>query len=350
MTEVIEQKPIGIPIGIDGSFSNTEFKDGVLQIKESSLDPLEYYPMGLWTSKITDIGDNFKEYGKIIVTSTNKNGSRVEISTRSSADGISFSIWQRTTEDGSILSPKNKFIQVRLALYAGATISNIDIANDEYTENNEFVENAVYQEGSYITPTLTSKTSSPLGFSFSSSSINASYDSWHAFDKNNATYYCSVAGEKNGFLGFYFNKENKISKYKLTSSSGSAQISYMPKSWILQGSNDTTDGINGTWDDLDTRTNQIWSAVNTTKEFEFLTKKQYHAYRVKWSENNGNVSYTGMGELDFYESGITSLSLKRAYDFDMILDSTWSDTGSLHRKPVTRNEWLKIDKLKVVKK
>lgn len=44
------------------------------------------------------------------------------------------------------------------------------------------------------------------------------------------------------------------------------------------------------------------------------------------------------------------LKLKRNYQYDMTLDSTWSDTGSLHRKKINRNEWVRIDRLNVIEK
>ncbi len=44
------------------------------------------------------------------------------------------------------------------------------------------------------------------------------------------------------------------------------------------------------------------------------------------------------------------LRLKRDYSFDMTMDSTWTDEGSLHKKVISRNEWIKIDKLNVVSK
>lgn len=351
MAEVIEQKPIGIPIGIDGSFSNTEFKDGVLQIKESSLDPLEYHPMGLWTSKITDIGDNFKEYGKIIVTSNNKNGSRVEISTRSSADGVSFSVWQRTADDGSIISPKNKFIQVRLALYSGTTISNIGIANDEYTENNQFIESVIYQNGQYITPTLTSNTSSPLGFAFSTVNTSGNtYDAWKAFDKANTSHYQTAVNQHStGAVGFIFNSNTfSISKYLVRSVSVLASLNITVSSWFLEGSVDTTNGTDGIWEELDSQANQTWTGINQDKVFTISKTKEYKAFRLRWIANSGNSSYTGIGELDFFMPALENIQLKRDYGFDMIQDSTWADTGSLHRHKITRNEWLKIDKLKVV--
>lgn len=42
------------------------------------------------------------------------------------------------------------------------------------------------------------------------------------------------------------------------------------------------------------------------------------------------------------------LRLKRDYEFDMSVDTTWNDEGSLHRKPVKKSEWQKINSIGVV--
>lgn len=44
------------------------------------------------------------------------------------------------------------------------------------------------------------------------------------------------------------------------------------------------------------------------------------------------------------------LRLKREYEFDMELDESWNDEGSLHRKLINKDEWLRIDGLNIVNK
>lgn len=55
-------------------------------------------------------------------------------------------------------------------------------------------------------------------------------------------------------------------------------------------------------------------------------------------------------EINEFVEASNSLRLKRDYQHDMTLDSKWTDIGSLHRKKVTRDEWVRIDRLEVVKK
>ncbi|WP_107838620.1 hypothetical protein [Metasolibacillus meyeri] len=44
------------------------------------------------------------------------------------------------------------------------------------------------------------------------------------------------------------------------------------------------------------------------------------------------------------------LRLKRNYQHDMPIDSTWVDAGSLYKKKIIRDEWVRIDRLQVVSK
>lgn len=44
------------------------------------------------------------------------------------------------------------------------------------------------------------------------------------------------------------------------------------------------------------------------------------------------------------------LRLKREHEFDMTLDTSWVNEGSLHRKLITRDEWVRIDRLNFLKK
>lgn len=42
-----------------------------------------------------------------------------------------------------------------------------------------------------------------------------------------------------------------------------------------------------------------------------------------------------------------NIKLKRDYQYNMVLDSSWADVGSLHRKKITRSEWVRIDRFEV---
>ncbi|MGE8038016.1 hypothetical protein [Lysinibacillus sp. NPDC093692] len=347
-----EKKEIGLSIGVSGTHDKTKInKDtGFLELVDIDVDgdgrPI-YVEQGSWTSDVIDLGDIFQDFEKVFSDSTVNGASSFTVLTRVSSNNYDWSDWVAIAEDGTIQSETKQYIQMRIDLLAGFVSDVFLIAKSDFNIN-EFLEENEVKAGSYIVPKLTSNTSSTEGFPFSSGFFSASYSNWHAFDKSTATYFCTIAGQTSGSLGFNFNSKKRITKYKLTSPSASGQINYMPKNWALQGSNDTTDGVNGNWKDLDKQTNQIWTTVSTEKVYVLSNKTKYHAYRIKWSENNGNVTYSGIGELDFYEDGTTSLKLKRDYSYDMKMDIKWSDEGSLHRMKITRNQWQRIDRIEVL--
>ncbi|UPW81589.1 hypothetical protein [Lysinibacillus sp. Ag94] len=351
----LERKEIGLSIGVSGTHNNTEINKstGFLQLMQVDVDgqgnPI-YSEQGSWTSDVIDLGDKFKYFEKVFTTNTIKGASSFTVLTRVSDNSNDWSDWVAIAEDGAIQSETKQYIQVRIDLFAGFITDEFIIAKSDF-ESNGYIKEKEAKAGSYIVPKLTSNTSSSEGFAFAETELNASYLAWKAFDKADTSEgYVTKIGVKTGFLGFCFKDKKRIIKYKLRSGSGSSYVNSMPKSWVFQGSNNTTDGINGTWIDLDKQTNQVWSTTITDKIYEISNKNEYLAYRLKFSENNGNTSYTGIAEMDFYVNGTTSLSLKREYQYDMSLDKNWSESGSLHRKKITRDDWVKIDKLNVVNK
>lgn len=42
-----------------------------------------------------------------------------------------------------------------------------------------------------------------------------------------------------------------------------------------------------------------------------------------------------------------NIKLKRDYQYNMALDLSWADVGSLHRQKITHDEWVRIDRLEV---
>lgn len=344
---VIENKKIGIDITTDGTFNNTKLVNGKITLAERSFNPIMYFKEGTWTSKVIDIGDNFASYEKIVATIVNNGDSRVEFYTRTSSDGVVFEQWTKTSQDSSILSKKNRYIQLRMNLYAGDVEEVVEITALSLS-NNEFVESVVYKTGVNIVPVLTSNTSSPLGTAFAETSFSTSYLPWRAFGNLTANEsYATANGRRDGKIGFAFkDTPQPIKSYSVKSMGALTYIKGMPKDWVFQGSNDTTTGLDGTWTDLDTRTNQSWDAIYQRKVYQLEKTVQFKAYRIFFSTNN-DYGYTGIGALEFITEEKNNILLKRDYNYDMVQDSTWTDTGDLHRKTITRSEWLKIDRLDV---
>ena len=62
------------------------------------------------------------------------------------------------------------------------------------------------------------------------------------------------------------------------------------------------------------------------------------------------ISNTDFEKNEFVEADNTGIKLKRDYKYDMSLDTAWTEEGSLHRKLITRDEWVRIDKMNVLQK
>lgn len=349
----LEHKEIGLPIGVSGTHNNTEIDSatGYLRLVQVDTDgqgnPV-YAEEGTWVSDVINLEDKFHDFEKVFASNIDNGTSSFAILTRVSDNNIDWSDWVAVGYDGAILSDTKQYIQVRVDLFAGF-VTDVFLIPYEQFENNSFTEKIQTKIGSYVIPKLTSNTSSSLGFAFSSSQYSTTYDTWKAFDATNSTDFVTANGVVLGYIGFYFVSKIRISKYKIRSTATSNVVSAMPKRWVIEGSNDTTDGHNGKWEIIDTQINQTWT-INVEREYEIINPKEFQSYRIKWTENNGNTLYTRLAELNFFEADSYGFKLKRDYKYDMELDSTWSDIGSLHRKKITCDEWVRIDRLQVVDK
>jgi len=355
---ILERKEIGLPIGVSGTHNNTEIDSvtGHLRLAQVDTDgsgnPI-FAEEGTWISDVINLEDKFADFEKVFSSSLDKGSSSIAILTRVSDNNMDWSDWVAVGYDGAILSDTKQYIQIRIDIFAGFVTDLFLVANSDF-EKNEFVEEKEMRAGSYITPTLTSNTSSPLGFAFAlKESYGTPYGAWVAFDKTNTNYYGNsyASGESiTGHVGFSFAQNSySISKYMVKSPPAS-NLTVCPKDWFVEGSDNTTNGSDGDWNIVDSQINQSWTANNQEKIFNIEKTKSYKSFRLRWVANNGHATVVQIGELDFFSPAQTALQLKRDYNFDMVQDSTWSDTGSLHRKKITRSEWLRVDRWGVVKK
>ena len=104
------------------------------------------------------------------------------------------------------------------------------------------------------------------------------------FDNNNATWPVTGGGNPQWFttdLG----TAKVITKYTMTSWTGSSNAS--PASWDIKGSNDTTNGNNGTWSSaLDTKTGQsVWGS-NEKRSFTFSNSTAYRYWKISMTATN----------------------------------------------------------------
>src|SRR5690606_19540737 len=104
-----------------------------LKLKPTIINEITTYPeKGEWISEVINIGDNFKEYGKVISTIETEEGLKTEVYTRTSENGINFNEWKLADVDNNILSQKNKFIQVKIILYSMESEYNLELDNNSY--------------------------------------------------------------------------------------------------------------------------------------------------------------------------------------------------------------------------
>ena len=95
-----------------------------------------------------------------------------------------------------------------------------------------------------------------------------------------------------------------------------------------------------------------WTAIAVDGTIQSDTK-QYIQVKIDlfagFVTDNFKISNSDFEINEFVEAS-NSLRLKREYQQDMTLDSKWTDVGSLHRKKITREDWVRIDRLMVVSK
>lgn len=146
----VETKEIGISIGIgQGNYVNTVFIEGSLKLKKASETESQqpiYEKEGYWESKVIDTVDKFREYDKIAVTKTQFTKDLYKIETRTSDNGVDFNEYISLSAGSAVLSPKKRYIQVKITLYAGYlgetfTISNFNSPSDASKfEDNTYIE------------------------------------------------------------------------------------------------------------------------------------------------------------------------------------------------------------------
>jgi len=145
----LENKTIGLQFGASGTFADCELVDGKVQLKSIAKDSAGnniYAETGTWTSEIIDIGDNFKDYGKLFASEIKQGTSSIKLETRTSDDGVIFDEWLPVAYDGTIASTKRRRIQVRVTFYVAYDDVNFYISQGNNAEdaksvfNNNFID------------------------------------------------------------------------------------------------------------------------------------------------------------------------------------------------------------------
>lgn len=152
---------------------------------------------------------------------------------------------------------------------------------------------AVYTDN--MIPTMTSYTT-PSGV-VSASSEYGGFPAWMAFDKiydiSNA--WITSNGTITGWLAYDFGTIKTIGKYTIRPRMNDTYgIVESPKNWTFEGWSGSQ------WVVLDTQTNiSTWQA-GIVKEFIITNPQSFSKYRINITANNGNASFTGIGEMEMF--------------------------------------------------
>ena len=148
--------------------------------------------------------------------------------------------------------------------------------------------------GDAVVPTMTSS-SLPSGLVFASSNY-PTYDPFRLFDDvNSGSGWISANGSAlPQFIGYKGLTSKIVDSYTIYGTNDGNTASMM-KNWVLEGSNNTTNGTDGTWTAIDTQTNiTTWTPL-VDKTFTFTNSTAYTAFRFYITANNGYGSYVSAG-------------------------------------------------------
>ena len=193
-----------------------------------------------------------------------------------------------TTWASDICSNESAMIYIGLNNYC----ANKLLADSTWSEaiyNSTYFEKVINAK----VPRLTSNTGSN-GQCFASHSNNGN-PAYYAFDKTSNEWLSSTTpNEANKSIGYIFTKPICIKRlYNKNSNDGTHII----KTFILQGSNDTTNGIDGTWTDITTITNDKPNIRQGETTYNITNNEYYKAYRIFITKTGYHTAVT---ELQFY--------------------------------------------------
>ena len=161
---------------------------------------------------------------------------------------------------------------------------------------------------------LTSDTSHPP-FIVSASSAYGFLPEWHAFD-GTATYWIGVGGGMD-WLQIDLGSAKVLGAYAILATT---ELARMPKNWTMQGSND-----GATWAVLDTQAGQTWANSETLTFRVPVVSAAYRYYRLNITANNGDGTYTDIGELYLYQRTIVGGLTAQIITFPAISDGAAND-------------------------
>lgn len=152
------------------------------------------------------------------------------------------------------------------------------------------------------TPMMISNVS-PFGLCFASSHYGAGYEPYVAFNgvQEANTGWASTNTAYPHYIGYKFTQPKVINKFILKSRVFNVTV-IAPENYEIEGSSDTTTGIDGVWTSLGSFTNSN-TALGAVWTNNFVNNMAYSAYRLKISSghySSGNI--VGIAEIELIEA------------------------------------------------
>lgn len=194
--------------------------------------------------------------------------------------------------------------------------------NGEYRIFNEKIDasDAIYSDT--LVPKIISNTSH--GLAFSSPTIDNSWLAWRAFNFTSSAYWSDSASSKNGYIGYKFNAPTEIGVYSLGTY---ASTENMMTKWDFLGSNDTTNGVDGTWELIESREKLNWDKAKSV--FKLPKKVLYTAYKFIWKDSKA-TNGVRIGQIDL--QAITKEAIeKKPYSWSTIKTTIPTSTEFLDK-------------------
>ena len=183
-------------------------------------------------------------------------------------------------------------------------------------------------------PVMTGYTT-PSGMAFANSVYDNRYG-WWAFDGTKATSFTDSWCANNvlpAWVGYIFDTA-KVIRSVYWYMPYDVYYPFTPKTYKIQGSNDTTDGSDGNWVDL-TDSISTTSASDDEHKISFENDTAYKAYRMYITATWRNGSnYVGVGTLQFYSidadfaTNEQAMTILGKYDYAcnvLLADATWAE-------------------------
>jgi len=160
---------------------------------------------------------------------------------------------------------------------------------------------------------------SVLGGATATSSTNyASEPPANAIDGNPGTHF-TTNGIKTGWLRLQLPTARVVTSYSIRRRDDLPTRNI--KDWTFEGSSD-----GAAWTTLETRTGVTWPTAGQTQTFTFSNSTAYLYYRVNFTDNNGDASYTSITEIafDHYMLGVAAAEIWAVIKSDGSVGGPWS--------------------------